>query len=159
SFLTTLLEESLDRPHDQIVRKALYRMKQRGVASEEPNAGQPSMTRELFSLGENRLARWQPMLYFRAHSAFTDTEDLFVLQLEEGRQFGPAEQRRDVQMESKILQELSYRYAESLERQSGMKINFHAVPSVHARFFLQKSAELLEGSAGERGMTDFLKFI
>lgn len=159
SFLTTLLEEPLDRLHDQTVRRALYRMKQKGIASERPGGPPRQTARELFSLGENRLARWQPMLYFRAHSAFTDTGDLFVLQLEEGRHFGPVEQRRDVQIDAQGLEQLAERYSESLEKQSGMKIGFHAAPSAHARYLLQQSARLLEGSAGERGIGDFLKFI
>jgi hypothetical protein len=159
SALTTLLEEPFGREQHQIIRKAIYRLKQKGITPSEATSTQYQSPREMFVFGENRLARWQPIFYFRAHSAYTEAGDLFVLQLEEGRHFGPAEQRRDVQMDSKSLLELADRYSEGLERQSGMKIGFHPMDPTHARFFLQKSAGLLKETAGERAISDFLKFI
>src|SRR5439155_10449071 len=55
--------------------------------------------------------------------------------------------------------ELSGRYSEGLEKQSGMKIGFQYTAPANARFFLQKSADLLKGTSGERAISDFLKFI
>lgn len=161
TFITTLLVENPSDAQKQMMRKALYRLKERGIAAQTATAsiGIAPNFREFFVFGENRLSRWHPMFYYRPETAFLERGDLFILQLEEGRQFGIAEQRRNVEINPDGLRQLAERYSQSLEQQSGMRIDFHLLAPEHARYFLQKSGELLRGSPGERGITDFFKFI
>ena len=62
SFLTKLLEQNPGREKDQSIRKALYRLRQKGF--EPPRREIPVITvepdrSEIFLLAENRLPFWQ----------------------------------------------------------------------------------------------------
>src|SRR5262249_12029811 len=85
-FLTTLLEAALDPDQDQQVRKSLYRLRQKGM--ETPVRSATAFTeKEIFVFGETRVPLFQPLLYSRASSVFSDRGDLQVINIEEGNDF------------------------------------------------------------------------
>jgi len=157
-FLASLLPEHLSDRQDHLVRKALYRFEQRGVETRS-SKGVSWAERELFVFGENVLPLWQPILYFRTHSPFTDLGDLYVIHVQEGRDFEPPEKRDDIRINSAGLLKLAEEYSRNVETRGGIKISFHSVSPNHARYFLRKSAALLKGTPGTRNIQDFLKFI
>jgi len=157
-FLISVLSETLSDRQDHLVRKALYRFEQRGVGGRS-GAAVPWMERELFVFGENVLPQWQPILYFRTHSPFTDLGDLYVIQLQEGQDFEPPEKRENIRINSGGLLNLAQEYSQNVEARGGIKIPFHSISAGQARYFLWKSAALLEGTSGSRNIEDFLRFI
>ena len=157
-FLASILSEPLSDRQDHLVRKALYRFEQRGIGTRS-SAGVSWLERELFVFGENVLPLWQPVLYFRTHSPFTDLGDLYVIHIQEGLDFEPPEKRENIRINSAGLLKLADEYSRNVATRGGIKIPFHSISTGNARYFLFQSAALLEGTPGFRTMEDFLKFI
>ncbi len=159
TFLAALVEDtSLSEAQHHAVRKALYRLRQKGIEMQSTTEVQAGI-RELFAVAENRIARWQPILYFRAHSSFSDAGDLYVLQLEESKNFEIAEQQRDLLIDAKAMSEMAEKYSANMEKHSGLKIPMRQMPSETGRYFLHRSLALLKDTTGERELSNFLRFI
>jgi len=154
-FVNSLLDQGFNKEQETRLRKLLYQFRQRGIRPEvEAASSQP--VRELFFFGENKLPLWQPVLYFRPHSAFASNGDLLILRIIEGSEAAPPEQQRNVALNQSSMKQLAERYSAQLSRQLGIEIQFHAVEPAHARFLLRRSAELIPES---KPLQDFLKFI
>lgn len=154
-FMNSLLEHGLNKEQETRVRKLLYLLRQKGIRPEVEAANSQSV-RELFFFGENKLPLWQPLLYFRPHSAFASNGDLLILRIIEGSETAPPEQQRNVALNQTSLKQLAERYSAQLSRQLGIEIQFHVVDAAHARYLLRRSSELIPGS---QPLQDFLKFI
>ncbi|MCI0607317.1 hypothetical protein L0156_30430 [bacterium] len=153
SFLTKLLEENPGREKDQAIRKALYRLRQKGW--EAPQWEKPIVTveptrHEIFLLAENRLPLWQPFFYFRGNGP---RGDWFFVEITEGKNFEIIQQRRDIRMNQKTMQRVADDYAAEFHKGTGVNMSFHALPPEHARFFVMSSFEFLQGAE------DFRKYM
>ena len=115
--------------------------------------------RELFFFGENRLALWQPVLYFNPHSVFSSTGDLLILRILEGTECAPLEQQPNVTLDQDSLAQIAERYSAQLAKQLGVQIKFQRVAPSIARYLLHASAELITQANQARPLSDLLKFI
>jgi hypothetical protein len=115
--------------------------------------------RELWFFGENRLALWQPVLYFNPHSPFSNTGDLLILRILEGTECAPREQQPNLTLNAVSMAQIAERYASQLAQQLNLQLNFHQVTSAKARYLLHTSAELIADENRARPLTDFLRFI
>jgi hypothetical protein len=152
AFFAKLLEQNPVRENDHAIRKALYRLRQKGF--EPPQQEKPALkveqTRpEIFLLAENRLPFWQPFFYFRG----TGRGDWFFIEITEGKGFEIIQQRRDIRMNQKTMQRIAEDYATQFQSGTGVKMSFQVLPAEHARFFVMKSFEMLHGAE------DFQKYI
>ncbi len=152
SFLTTLLELNPGREKDQSIRKALYRLRQKGF--EPPRREIPVIAvepdrSEIFFLAENRLPLWQPFFYYRG----AGRGDWFFAEITEGKNFDIIQQRRDIRMNARAMQRVADDYAAEFQKGTGVNMSFHAVPPQYARFFLTSSFEFLQGAE------DFRKYM
>lgn len=154
-FVSSLLDQGFNRDQETRLRKLLYQFRQKGIRPEVEAANSQSV-RELFFFGENKLPLWQPLLYFRPHSAFASNGDLLILRIIEGSETAPPEQQRNVALTQTSMKQLAERYSAQLSRQLGIEIQFHAVAAAHARYLLRCSSELIPES---QPLQDFLKFI
>jgi hypothetical protein len=154
-FVNSLLDQGFNKEQETRLRKLLYQFRQKGIRPEVEAAGLQSV-RELFFFGENKLPLWQPLLYFRPHSAFASNGDLLILRIIEGSETAPAEQQRNIALNQTSMKQLAERYSAQLSRQLAVEIQFHAVEGVYARYLLRRSAELIPES---KPLHDFLKFI
>jgi hypothetical protein len=154
-FVNSLLDQGFNKDQETRLRKLLYLFRQKGIRPEVEAASSQSV-RELFFFGENKLPLWQPLLYFRPHSAFASNGDLLILRIIEGSETAPPEQQRNVALNQASMKQLAARYSAQLSRQLGIEIQFHAVDAAHARYLLRCSSELIPES---QPLQDFLKFI
>jgi hypothetical protein len=157
-FVNSLLDRTFNKEKETRLRKLLYHFRQKGIRLEVESAASESV-RELFFFGENKLPLWQPMLYFRPHSAFASNGDLLILRIIEGSETAPAEQQRNIALNQTSMKQLADRYSAQLSRQLGIEIQFHNVEVAHARYLLRCSSELITESSGAKSLQDFLKFI
>ncbi len=157
-FINSLLDQGFNKEQETRLRKLLYHFRQKGIRPEVEAAGSQSV-RELFFFGENKLPLWQPVLYFRPHSAFASNGDLLILRVIEGSETAPAEQQRNIALDQASMKQLAERYSVQLSRQLGIEIQFHAVDPAHSRHILRRSAELIPDSSAVQPLQDFLKFI
>jgi len=154
-FITTLSEARLEPEQDQQVRKSLYRLRQKGM--EPPVRGATAFTeKEIFVFGHNRVPLFQPVLYSRASSVFSDRGDLQVINIEEGDDFkilvkGSAATGRHA------LQEIGDRYSKSLEEEMGIKIPFQTIEASHARYFLHRSFVLMQDGEAKSQFENLVK--
>ena len=158
SFLVSLLELPLHQEQDRFLRKTLYHLKQQGIEIRE----QPAVSRsekELFFFGENRLALWHPLFYFRNTSAFSNLGDLYVMMIQEGKDFETSDRQNNVRLDAQRLQQMTEDYSRRLRQQSGLEIPFQLVSGDDAHYLLNRSAALLQGTAGETRINDFLRFV
>ena len=158
-FLDTLLGEDLPRERDQRVRKALYRLKQRGISAPRKQDHAMVGEKEWWALSENRDPNLQFALCFRFHSAFAGSGDLYILRVWEGHEAFPLEQEAGLQMSRTGFLDLCRRYSESVSRQIGAEVVMQPVPAEHAHFFLRKAISLLPDSANPAPLQDFLRFL
>lgn len=152
AFLAKLLEQNPARENDQAIRKALYRLRQKGFEppeQEKPAVKVESTRPEIFLLAENRLPLWQPYFYFRG----AGRGDWFFIEITEGTNFEIIQQQRDIRMNPKTMQRVAEDYAAQFHKGTGVKMYFQALPADHARFFIARSFELL------RGAEDFQKYM
>src|SRR5262245_47686854 len=125
-FVNSLLNQGFNKEQETRLRKLLYLFRQKGIRPEVEAASSQSV-RELFFFGENKLPLWQPLLYFRPHSAFASNGDLLILRIIEGSEAAPPEQQRNVALNQTSMKQLAERYSAQLSRQLGIEIQFHAV--------------------------------
>jgi hypothetical protein len=154
-FVNSLLDQGFNKDQETRLRKLMYQFRQKGIRPEVEAANSQSV-RELFFFGENKLPLWQPLLYFRPHSAFASNGDLLILRIIEGSETAPPEQQRNVALNQASMKQLSERYSAQLSRQLGIEIQFQAVDAANARYLLRRSLELIPES---QPLQDFLKFI
>ncbi|MCI0415191.1 hypothetical protein L0222_20660 [bacterium] len=157
-FAHSLLDRGFSREQETRIRKLLYHFRQKGIRPEIA-ATDAQTARELFFFGENKLPLWQPVLYFRPHSAFAATGDLLILRILEGSECAPAEQQRNLALNQASMQQIAERYSAQLTKQLGIQIQFQAIDPAHARYLLRLSLELISVSSGRQPLQDFLKFI
>jgi hypothetical protein len=115
--------------------------------------------RELFFFGENRLALWQPVLYFNPHSAFSSTGDLLILRILEGIECAPMEQQPNLSLNQASMAQIAERYAGQLASSLGLQMKFQLVAPVVARYLLRCSVQLISDENQARPLNDFLRFI
>jgi hypothetical protein len=157
-FVYSMLDRGFNKEQETRLRKLLYHFRQKGIRPEVESANSQTI-RELFFFGENKLPLWQPILYFRPHSAFASTGDLLILRIIEGSETAPAEQQRNIALNQDSMKQIADRYSVQLSRQLGIEIQFHAVEPAHARYLLRRSAELIPEPSAAQALHDFLKFI
>jgi hypothetical protein len=157
-FVNSLVDRAFNKEQESRLRKLLYHFRQKGIRLEVESATSES-ARELFFFGENKLPLWQPLLYFRPHSAFASNGDLLILRIIEGSETAPAEQQRNIALNQSSMKQLAERYSAQLSRQLAVEIQFHSVDPAHARYLLRCSSELIAESSGAKPLQDFLKFI
>jgi hypothetical protein len=146
-FLTNLLEVKISRDQDQRIRKALYRLRQKGFVAPEKDA-KPRFSvaperLEIFLLAENRLPLWQPFFYYASSGA---RGDWFFCEITEGKKFEIVQQQRNINMNQKQMQRIADNYASHFEQGTGVKMRFHAASPGHARYFVKSSFGFLEGT-------------
>ncbi len=115
--------------------------------------------RELFFFGENRLALWQPVLYFNPHSAYSSTGDLLVLRILEGVECAPFEQQPNLTLNQTSMAQIAERYSGQLASQLGLQMKFQPVAPAVARYLLRGSVQLISDVNQARPLNDLLKFI
>jgi hypothetical protein len=125
----------------------------------QPEVRKSRIDRELFFFGENRLALWQPVLYFNPHSAFSSTGDLLILRILEGQECAPLEQQPNLALDRTSMAQIAERYAAQLEKQLGLQMKFHPVAPAAARYLLSGSTKLISEPNRARPLMDLLKFI
>jgi hypothetical protein len=157
-FLKSLSDEPEMRSHDHQIRKAMYRIKQK--LPEQQDSVRLNVTeREIFSFAQNRLPLSQLILYFRPHSAYSPKGDLYFLSILEGQSFDFSQRGHDVEIDVPKLHRIGAEYSERLKGEYRIETEFHPILPAHARYFLQKSARLVEGKPASARLTEFLRFI
>ncbi|HSE43106.1 MAG TPA: hypothetical protein VLH08_20280, partial [Acidobacteriota bacterium] len=132
--------------------------KKKGASA--PTETRPSrIDRELWFFGENRLALWQPVLYFNPHSPFSNTGDLLILRILEGTECAPREQQPNLTLNADSMAQIAERYAAQLAQQLNLQLKFHRVRPAEARYLLLTSAELIANEDRARPLTDVLRFV
>lgn len=171
-FITTILEQKslpsetrIPNPETRVpapesrLRKALYHLKQRGATLEAPSGSLLQFDREMFAMGENRVALWQPMLYFRAHSSFTDSGDLYVLRIIEGQDFDPSDQKRDLHLDRDGFAHLASQLSRHLQEDLALSIPVHPIPASAARWFLHKTRHFIQDTPAQARAAEFYTFL
>lgn len=158
-FITTILVDKPPLKQDQLLRRALYHLRQRGVVVEEHRDALLRLDKEMFSLGENRVPMWQLGLYFRAHTAFTSSGDLYALSLYEGKSFEASDQKRDVHVDRDAFRQLADQYSHHVRNEMGLSVPFHIVSPGAGRFFLQRTEALLRDTPAHDRILEFFKFV
>ncbi len=125
----------------------------------KPETRKTRIDKELFFFGENRLALWQPVLYFNPHSLFSSTGDLLILRILEGIECAPLEQQPNVTLDQGSMAQIAERYSAQLAKQLGVQLKFRPVAPSIARYLLHCSAELITEASQARPLSDLLKFI
>ncbi len=147
-FLTALLNVRLPGHQDQLIRKALYRLKQKGIQTREtPRVIPFSLLRErkeIFYYSQNISPFWNTLLYLRG--TFGGYGELFVIEFEEGSHFKIVDQKGDVPVNQKVVQLMASALEDEMKK-SGAPVRFVRISPPHARYFLQKSFELLPQEA------------
>jgi hypothetical protein len=141
------LKKNISSAQDQRIRKALYRLRQKGIEPQMEEKSRPIVIEpsraEIFLLAENRLPLWQPFFYFRSNGA---RGDWFFAEIAEGKDFEIIQQQRDVRMNVKAMQRVAENYADKFRQGTGVPMAFLLSPPAEARYFLEKSFELLKGA-------------
>ena len=157
-FLDSLLKTELSEAQNQLVRKSIYRLKQKGlVLPEEP--AKPKAEKEFIFLGENRIALWQPVMLFRYSSSVSDACDLYMIRLLEGRDISAINQQRGLRVERGGLKKLLSDYSGYLQQDIGVHVPFQPVSLSHGRYFLKKSISLLTNEEHLAHLNEFLQLI
>lgn len=157
-FLNSLLKAGVSDESDHLVRKSLYHLKQKGIVPpEEP--GKPQQSKDFLFLGENRIALWQAILYFRYTSSFSDAFDLYTIRIFEGRDITSLNQQRGFRAEREKLGRLVVDYSRHLQKEVGMHLPFRSVSLEHGRYFLQKTMKLAKDEKSVAGVRDLLQLI
>jgi hypothetical protein len=158
AFLMELPEEDLSRSQRHAVRKLLYRLRQKGV---DITDGRPGMSEpELFAFTENRLPLWQMAFYFRTHSPYGSSGDLYILRYMEGQDFEQPDQERDVSLDRAAMGDVAADYSRRLQEQIGIQIPFRHVSPTDARHWLRRTLTTLEGNEAARArISAFLRFV
>jgi hypothetical protein len=128
-------------------------------AASQPEKRPSRLDRELFFFGENRLALWQPVLYFNPHSAFSSTGDLLILRILEGIECAPLEQQPNLSLNQTSMAQIAERYAGQLANSLGLQMKFQLVAPAVGRFLLRNSVQLISDENQARPLNDFLRFI
>lgn len=158
-FITTVLAEKLPLEQDQSLRRVLYHLRQRGVVVEQHREALMRLDKEMFAYGENRVPMWQPGLYFRAHSAFTSSGDLYALSLYEGKSFEASDQKRDLHLDRDGFRHLAEQYSHHIQSEMGLSVPFHFLSPGTGRYFLQKTGTLLRETPAADRIHEFFKFM
>jgi hypothetical protein len=158
-FITTVLVEKLSLEQDQSLRRVLYHLRQRGVVVEEHREALMHLDKEMFAYGENRVPMWQPALYFRAHSAFTSSGDLYALSLYEGKSFEASDQKRDLHLDREGFRHLAEQYSLHIQTEMALAVPFRVLSPGTGRYFLQKTEALLRGTPASDRILEFFKFM
>ena len=125
----------------------------------QPQTPSSRIDRELFFFGENRLALWQPVLYFNPHSAYSSTGDLLVLRILEGIECAPFEQQPNLTLNQTSMAQIAERYSGQLQNQLGLQMKFQPVSPSVARYLLSCSVQLISDANQARPLNDLLKFV
>lgn len=157
-FLHLLSLRGLSEEQDQLVRKSLYRLKQRGFNYDHRDPFVAAQT-EWWALSENRDPHIQFGLCFRFHSAFSSTGDLYTIRVWEGKEVFPLSQERNLEMSPKKFEDLFTAYSRHLEEQMRLELPMHSVPREHAVFFMRKSLSVLPEGANAKPLLDLLHFL
>lgn len=158
-FLDAVLGEHLTHEQDHRVRKALYRIRQQGIAVSRKQDRAAIAEKEWWAFGENREPNLQFALCFRFHSSFASSGDLYILRVWEGHEVFPVEQEAGLQMNRSVFLEFCQRYAAHITQQVGVEVSMQAVPAEHAHFFLRKAVSFLPESSNPKPLADFLRFL
>lgn len=157
-FLDSFLKTKLSEAQNQLVRKSLYRLKQKGlVLPEEP--AKPKAEKDFIFLGENRIALWQPVMLFRYSSSLSDSCDLYMIRLLEGRDISTMNQQRGLRVEREGLKKLVSDYSKYLQQDIGVYIPFQPVSLSHGRHFLKKSIGILTNEEHLNRLKEFLQLV
>jgi urease gamma subunit len=157
-FLNSLIKTGISNDADHLVRKSLYHLKQKGIALPEEPA-KPQQAKDYLFLGENRIPLWQPVLYFRYGSSFSDTFDLYTIRIFEGRDITSLNQQRGFRVERAKLQKLVRGYSQQLQNEIGILIPFRSVSHEQGRYFLKKTMSLAQEEKNAAGVRDLLQLI